>query len=56
MLLPLALVFHVFGTPEKLDQPYDEVSFTVVLFGTLAWIAVLAFITRFRYQRISVSR
>jgi ABC-2 type transport system permease protein len=54
--LPLALVFHVFGTPEELEQPYDEVSFAVVLFGNLAWIAVLAFITRFRYQRISVSR
>jgi ABC-2 type transport system permease protein len=54
--LPLALVFHIFGTPEDIERPYRDVSFAVVLFGNLAWIALFAFITRYRYQRISVSR
>jgi ABC-2 type transport system permease protein len=54
--LPLALVFHIFREPEQIEPPFDEVSFTVLLLGNLAWIAAFAAITRWRYQKVEVSR
>jgi ABC-2 type transport system permease protein len=54
--LPLAFVFHIFGEEELIDRPYDDVSFTVVLLANLVWIVAFAAITRWRYQRITVTR
>ena len=54
--LPLALVFHIFRETEQIERPFDEVSFTVLLLGNLAWIAAFAAITRWRYQKVEVSR
>ena len=52
--LPVALVFHIFGEPEHIGGAYGEVSFTVLLVATLAWIVVFAAITRWRYQKLTV--
>jgi ABC-2 type transport system permease protein len=54
--LPLALVHHVFGAAGDLEQPFDDVSFSVVLLGTIGWIVLFAAITRYRYEKLSVSR
>ena len=54
--LPLALVFHIFGEAEQIDRPYDDVSRTVLLLANLAWIVLFAAITRWRYQRMTVTR
>src|SRR6186997_3162951 len=52
--LPLALVFRIFG--DDIDPPYDQVSTTVLLVATLAWIALFAVVTRWRYQKMEVTR
>ena len=54
--LPLALVFHIFGETEQIDRPYDDVSRTVLLLANLAWIVLFAAITRWRYQKMTVTR
>ena len=54
--LPLALVFHIFGEAEQIDRPYDDVSRTVLLLANLAWIVLFAAITRWRYQKMTVTR
>jgi ABC-type multidrug transport system permease subunit len=54
--LPLALVFHIFGETEHIDRPYDDVTFTVLLLANLAWIVLFATITRWRYQKLTVTR
>jgi ABC-2 type transport system permease protein len=54
--LPLSLVFHIFRETDQIDQPYDQVSFTVLLLATLAWILVFAVVTRWRYQKMEVTR
>lgn len=54
--LPLALVFHIFRETEQIDRPYGDVSFTVLLLANLAWIVVFAAITRWRYQKMTVTR
>lgn len=54
--LPLALVFHIFGEAEQIDRPYDDVSRTVLLLANLAWIVLFATITRWRYQKMTVTR
>lgn len=54
--LPLALVFHIFRETNQIDTPYNEVSFTVLLLANLAWIVVFAVITRWRYQKLTVTR
>lgn len=54
--LPVALVFHIFGEPEHIGGAYGAVSFTVLLVATLAWIVVFAAITRWRYQKLTVTR
>ena len=52
--LPLALVFRIFK--EDIDPPYDQVSTTVLLLANLAWIALFAVVTRWRYQKMEVTR
>ena len=52
--LPLAVVFRIFD--DDIDPPYDQVSTTVLLLATLAWIVLFAVITRWRYQRLEVTR
>jgi ABC-type transport system involved in multi-copper enzyme maturation permease subunit len=54
--LPLALVFHIFGETEQIDRPYDDVSRTVLLLANIAWILLFAAITRWRYQKMTVTR
>jgi len=54
--LPLALVFHIFDEPEQIDRPFGDVSFLVLLVANIAWIVIFAAITRYRYQRVSVTR
>ena len=54
--LPLTLVFHIFGETDKIGGSYGEVSFAVLLVANLAWIVVFAVITRWRYQRVEVTR
>lgn len=54
--LPLALVYHIFGETEQIDYPYGKVAFGVILLATLAWIVVFAVITRWRYQKMEVTR
>jgi ABC-2 type transport system permease protein len=54
--LPLTLVFHIFGETEQIDYPYGKVSFSVLLLANLAWIVVFAVITRWRYQKLTVTR
>jgi ABC-2 type transport system permease protein len=54
--LPLTLVFHIFGEPEQIERPYDDVSFAVIMLANLAWIVVFAAITRWRYQKMTVTR
>jgi ABC-type transport system involved in multi-copper enzyme maturation permease subunit len=54
--LPLALVFHIFGETEQIDRPYDDVSRSVLLLANLAWIVLFAAITRWRYQKMTVTR
>ena len=52
--LPLALVFRIFE--DDIDPPYDQVSTTVLLLANLAWIALFAVVTRWRYQKMEVTR
>ena len=52
--LPLALVFRIFE--DDIDPPYDQVSTTVLLLANLAWIVLFAVITRWRYQKMEVTR
>jgi len=54
--LPLTLVFHIFGEPEQIERPYDDVSFAVIMLANVAWIVVFAAITRWRYQKMTVTR
>jgi ABC-type transport system involved in multi-copper enzyme maturation permease subunit len=54
--LPLTLVFHIFGETDKIGGSYGEVSFAVLLVANLAWIVAFAVITRWRYQKLEVSR
>jgi ABC-type transport system involved in multi-copper enzyme maturation permease subunit len=54
--LPLTLVFHIFGETDKIGGSYGEVSFAVLLVANLAWIVVFAVITRWRYQKVEVTR
>jgi len=56
IMLPVALVFHIFGEASKIETPYNEVSLTVLLFANLAWIVVFAAVTRWRYQKLTVTR
>jgi len=52
--LPLALVFRIFE--DDIDPPYDQVSTTVLLLANLAWIVLFAVVTRWRYQKVEVTR
>ena len=54
--LPVALVFHIFRDRDELGPPANEVSFTVLLLATLAWIFAFALITRYRYRKVEVTR
>ena len=54
--LPLTLVFHIFGETDKIGGSYGEVSFALLLVANLAWIVVFAVITRWRYQKVEVTR
>ena len=49
-------MFHIFKETEQIDRPYDQVSFAVLLLANLAWIVVFAVITRWRYQKMTVTR
>jgi hypothetical protein len=54
--LPLSLVFHIFNDPAQHDYPNAGVSFGVLLLANLAWIVIFAAITRWRYQKLTVTR
>jgi ABC-type multidrug transport system permease subunit len=54
--LPLTLVFHIFGEADRIGGAYGEVSFTVLLLANLAWIFLFAVVTRWRYQKVEVTR
>jgi ABC-2 type transport system permease protein len=56
LVLPLGLVYHIFGEGPGIGEPYGEVAPWVFVAANAGWVLLFASVTWWRYRKLAVTR